>query len=257
MSDRGERQKAWKLVRATWSGWQAFKDAGGLRTGVQPVQAVRAARLLSTVSKAETATLRIACAVPDDLAARIAYGEMAAIRSSLLATVGGKPGINTSIDAARRALWGLYGAELAGGQLERLELLADSRRITTDFTPNGEPAEIDGEARVLAAANVRLTLAETLARRTTKQLENPMTPDQLDANLRTRDKIHITDETLLSTCQLASCFRYDPADKVMILVLEARRTFQYVATLGGTFTPDALATAESRCDAIHHRLRNP
>lgn len=236
-----DRQKAVAQHQRIHAAWNELKQPGSrVRFGV--------GRFAYAAGKAETALLRVACADLDDPAPRIAYGEVAGLRSVVLGIQRQRMSDGAALTAARGSLWGLYGAELNGGDVDRMASLA-KQSIETDFTGSGAGRVLQGEARLAVAADVRFQLAERLTR-SGPGPKNPQTPEQLDATLRARDKFYRSDEALPWECQLASCRGFDAGEEAEMLVTEATAAYRFLAHLDNLYGVDDAIRAEQRRDAV-------
>ena len=252
--DERTRQKALTLVRRVLAARTAWEEAADAGRGPRR-QLLIMNRLVRAANKVEPVLFRIACSDLDDVRARIAYGEIAGLRSAVHATTGGtRLETNAAIRAARASMWGLFGAELAGGATDRMERLAAEPSIETDYTEDGSIGVLDGEARLATAADARFVLAERLLRANRPQPKEPMTPQQLDATFLARDKFYSTDATLLWTCQLASCRSYDLTEEAELLAVEATAAYRYLNSHSDRYGPDALTQATTRRDNILQSL---
>ncbi|HET6710913.1 hypothetical protein [Amycolatopsis sp.] len=214
-----------------------------------------AARFMRAANRAETALFRLIRSVPDDPAPRVAYGEVAMSRSSLLVQVPGRLTASGSVGAARGALWALDRAELAGTDAWRIAALAANPPVATEFVrEEGKRGLLFAEDVVVAAAEARFVLAERLATLQPRARDDLVTPGTIDATFRAQGKVLGGDESLVWRCQTESCRGQDGAGEARILAAEAARVFLALAELGGRFGPEDAAEAERRRAAVLSRL---
>jgi hypothetical protein len=227
-----------------------------VRAGFHPGHRVSRSRVVRATSKAGAALFRLVCANLRDPVPRLAYGEMAGLRSAVMASVDGRVARNSAVEAARASLWGLYGVELTGGRTDWMSHLAEELPIETEFTSDGQRIAIDGEERLRIAADARFALAERLQQAGRAAAPEPAsTPRELDRMLRSREKFHRLDEVLLQTCQLESCQGYDAAEEAELLVTEAVAVYEQLADRASRYGPNDLASARSRRDDVLRHLR--
>lgn len=242
------RQKALRRMRQAKAAWVTL-GASGFASGAG------AARFLLAAGRAETALFRVICGALDDPGPRVAYGEIASLRSWVMVEFTRRLTATQSVEAARCALWALDRAELRGLDPQAVARLAEEPSVETEFTENeGTTGILYGEKRVAAAADTRFVLAERLAAFQPPPRADALTPLVLDVALRSREKFSVFDETLVWKCQLESCRGRDGVGEARILAREAADMFQVLADRDGRFGPNDASKAGERRDAILRRL---
>jgi hypothetical protein len=243
--DDRARQKAVRLVLSTYTAWDALAAADFTR----PADMIRFSR---AANKTESALFRLSCADLADPAPRVAYAEVAGLRSWVQARVkGGTLFADAAVSAARGALWALHRDEF---DPERIPDLPDEPPAETPFAHHdGEVALLHLEKRVAAAAEARFALADRLATFQRQAREEP-TPAQLDATLAARDKFYRTDEAMVWTCRLASCHGRDASGEARILGNEALDIYRALAARGNQYNSEDAARAFARREALQKRL---
>ncbi|MEV1085731.1 hypothetical protein AB0I98_47245 [Streptomyces sp. NPDC050211] len=243
------RQKAAKLTRKAEASWAAYEAAGFTRRA-------DATSYLRATARAETALFRVVRAAPDDPAPRFKYGEITNLHSWVFAVhTTGRLMAAGSVQLARGALWAFDRPELNDLDPSRIAQLVEEPSVETEFTSvGGGSGLVRGESRVAAAADVRVTLADRLARFRPRPPGDALTPEALDAYFRADNKVHMGDEAMVWRCQLTSCRGRDAAGEARILLTEAAQIYRVLEAVGNRFGPDDAEQAEQRREAVLKKL---